>query len=109
MEVGSPVARGSMPLAVISAESSSIVLRCSMAALRISAKAAGSASACECAHLENGGEHDATRPKTLLELEHLLLQFIGAFASLDCHDERRVDAGRAQRLDQERGWIELEH
>jgi len=60
-------------------------------------------------HLENGGEHDATRPKTLLELEHLLLQFAGAFASLDCHDERRVDAGRTQRLDQERGWIELEH
>jgi hypothetical protein len=42
-----PVARGKLPIAAISADICSIVFRCSMAARRISAKAAGSATVCE--------------------------------------------------------------
>ncbi|MEY9717087.1 hypothetical protein [Bradyrhizobium elkanii] len=85
---------------MISAESSSIVLRCSMAARRISAKAAGSASAMGVHDLKDRGEHDAAGSQPLLQLEHLLLQLAGALASLESQDERGIDAGRAQRLHQ---------
>jgi hypothetical protein len=51
-------------------------------------------------HLKDGSEHDPTRAKALFQFDDLLLQLVGALGSLECHDQRRVNARRAQRFDE---------
>jgi len=60
-------------------------------------------------HLKDGSEHDPTRAKALLQFDDLLLQLVGALRSLERHDQRRVNARGAQRLDEKCRRIQLQH
>jgi hypothetical protein len=60
-------------------------------------------------HLKDGSEHDPTRAKALFQLDDLLLQLVGALGPLERHDQRRINARGAQRFDEKRCRIELQH
>ena len=85
-----------------------IVLRCSMAARRINAKATGSATVCECITCRTPANTARLARRRSSSFKICCFNLVGALAPLERHDQGCVNA-RTQRLDQKRSRVEVEH